>query len=147
MEVATSGVVELPYTASSVGVARRRLISDLIDTGIDETLASDAGLVLSELVSNSLRHATPLPGGSVKVSWDVGAECVLIAVCDGGSDSIPRVHEAAGSALGGRGLSIVARLCLDWGVLRDSAETTVWAELPVEYTDFPALAIASSPDA
>lgn len=147
MEVATSGVGELPYTASSVGVARRRLISDLTDAGIDATFASDAGLVLSELVSNALRHATPLPGGNVKVSWDLGAECVLVAVCDGGSDSFPRVHEAAGSALGGRGLSIVARLSLDWGVLRDSGETTVWAELPVEYAEVPALVIASSPDA
>ena len=147
MEVATSGVGELPYTAYSVGVARRRLISDLNAAGADEPSVCDAGLVLSELVSNALRHATPLPGGTVKVSWDFGAESILIAVCDGGSETFPSVREAAGSALGGRGLDIVARISLRWGVLRDDGETTVWAELPVEYVNVPALVIASSPDA
>ena len=69
MEVGTSSVWMLPYTASSVGVARRRLIGDLIKGGVYEVTACDAGLVLSELISNALRHATPLPGGFVKVSW------------------------------------------------------------------------------
>ena len=148
MEVSTSSVVELPYTASSVVAARRRLISDLTSAGVDETPVSDAGLVLSELVSNALRHATPLPGGTVKVSWDLSAESVLVAVCDGGGQTVPRVREPAGSALGGRGLGIVARLALRWGVLRDDdAETTVWAELPVHYANVPALVIASSRDA
>jgi anti-sigma regulatory factor (Ser/Thr protein kinase) len=147
MEVATSSVVELPYTASSVGAARRRLIGDLSAAGADGTPVSDAGLVLSELVSNALRHGTPLPGWTVKVSWDLSAETILIAVSDGGGETFPRVHEAAGSALGGRGLGIVARLSLRWGVLRDDAETTVWAELPVQYANVPALVIASSRDA
>lgn len=108
---------------------------------------SDAGLVLSELVSNALRHATPLPGGTVKVSWDLSADAVLIAVSDGGAESFPRVNEPGNSALGGRGLGIVARLSQRWGVLRDDSETTVWAELPVQYADVPALVIASSRDA
>ena len=107
----------------------------------------DAGLVLSELVSNALRHATPLPGGTVKVSWDLSAEAVLIVVSDGGGESFPRVNEPASSALGGRGLSIVARLAQRWGVLREDAETSVWAELPVRYANVPALVIASSRDA
>lgn len=147
MEVATSSVVELPYTPSSVGAARRRLIDNLHAAGVCETPVCDAGLVLSELVSNALRHATPLPGGTVKISWDLTAETVLIAVCDGGGESFPKVREPAGSALGGRGLGIVARLSLRWGVLRGDSETTVWAELPVQYTHVPALVIASSQDA
>jgi anti-sigma regulatory factor (Ser/Thr protein kinase) len=147
MEVATSSVVELPYTPSSVGAARRRLIDDLHAAGVCDTPVSDAGLVLSELVSNALRHATPLPGGTVKVSWDLTAETVLIAVCDGGSETFPEVRDPAGSSLGGRGLGIVARLCLRWGVLRSDNETTVWAELPVQFANVPALVIASSRDA
>lgn len=147
MEVATSSVLELPYTSSSVGVARRRLTDDLRATGVDEAPVSDAGLVLTELVSNALRHATPLPGETVKVSWELGADAVRIAVSDGGAESFPRVNEPAGSALGGRGLGIVARLSQRWGVLRDDAETTVWAELPVQHADVPALVIASSGDA
>ena len=148
MEVATSGVHVLPYTASSVGVARRWLTSDLADAGVGESPASDAGLVLSELISNALRHATPLSGGTVKVSWDLNSESVLVAVSDGGGESVPRVHESTGSSLGGRGLGIVARLSQRWGVLTgDGGESIVWAEVPVHYANVPALVIASSRDA
>jgi anti-sigma regulatory factor (Ser/Thr protein kinase) len=153
MEVATSGVHVLPYTASSVGAARRRLIGDLKDAGVVQSPVDDASLVLSELISNALRHATPLsdgtaPGGTVKVSWDLDSESVVVAVSDGGGQSVPRVHESTGSSLGGRGLGIVARLSRRWGVRTgDGGETTVWAQLPVQYADVPALVIASSRDA
>jgi anti-sigma regulatory factor (Ser/Thr protein kinase) len=116
LEVATSGMLVLPYTASSVGVARRRLIGDLAEAGVSESTACDAGLVISELISNALRHATPLPGNSIKVSWDLRADSVTVAVTDGGAETIPRVHQPTGSSLGGRGLGIVDRLSIQWGV-------------------------------
>jgi two-component sensor histidine kinase len=133
MEVGTSSVWMLPYTASSVGVARRRLIDDLTKAGVYETTACDAGLVLSELISNALRHATPLAGSLVKVSWQLGDDCVEVAVSDGGGPTVPMVNKPAVNALGGRGLGIVDRLCARWGVYtrQDGAETTVWAALPL----------------
>lgn len=140
MEVGTSSVLMLPYTASSVGVARRRLMSDLSDAGVFEAVACDAGLVLSELISNALRHATPLADATVRVAWRLAGDCLQIAVSDGGGPTVPAVNEPGSSAIGGRGLGIVDRLSLRWGVCssRDgdrqddadgSAETTVWAEL------------------
>lgn len=146
MEVATSGVQELPYTPSSVGVARRRLVTDLTEAGACENTACDAGLVVSELISNALRHGTPLSGSTVKLSWDLRRDSVLVAVQDGGGQAVPRVREATGSSLGGRGLGIVARLSLRWGV-EQIPETIVWAELPVRYANVPVLVIASSRDA
>jgi anti-sigma regulatory factor (Ser/Thr protein kinase) len=133
MEVGTSSVLMLPYAASSVGVARRRLIGDLAAAGVYETTACDAGLVLSELISNALRHATPLPGSVVKVSWELGDDCLELAVSDGGGPTVPMVSKPAANALGGRGLGIVDRLSLRWGVFtgQDSSETTVWAALPL----------------
>ena len=133
MEVNTSGVLLLPYTASSVGVARRRLISDLAETGVYEATACAAGLVLSELISNALRPATPLPGGVVRVSWELGDGYVEVSVSDGGGATEPRVSSPASSAVGGRGLGIVERLSLRWGVYSpsDASETTVWAALPL----------------
>jgi anti-sigma regulatory factor (Ser/Thr protein kinase) len=116
MEVATSGALLLPYTASSVGVARRRLIGDLTEAGVYEGTACDAGLVLSELISNALRHASPLPGRTVKVSWRLSQDSVEVAVSDGGGPTMPRVNEPSNWSLGGRGLGIVARLALHWGV-------------------------------
>ena len=132
MEVGTSSVLMLPYTASSVGVARRRLIGDLSEAGVFEATACDAGLVLSELISNALRHATPLPGSVVRVAWWLDDDCLEIAVSDGGGPTTPAVNEPGNSAIGGRGLGIVDRLSLRWGVCASpdgGGETTVWAEL------------------
>ena len=114
--MATSSALLLPYTASSVGVARRRLIGDLTEAGVYEGTACDAGLVLSELISNALRHATPLPGRTVKVSWSLRQDSVEVAVSDGGGPTVPMVNKPSNWSLGGRGLGIVARLSLRWGV-------------------------------
>jgi anti-sigma regulatory factor (Ser/Thr protein kinase) len=133
MEVGTSSVLMLPYTASSVGVARRRLIGDLAEAGVYEATACDAGLVVSELISNALRHATALPGSVVRVSWQLSNDCIEVAVSDGGGPTVPIVNKPGANALGGRGLGIVDRLALCWGVYtrQDGSETTVWATLPL----------------
>ena len=147
MEVGTSSVQMLPYTASSVGVARRHLIGDLTDAGVYEATACDAGLVLSELISNALRHATPLPGSLIRVSWCVNDDCIEVAVSDGGGATVPMVNKPAANALGGRGLGIVDRLSLRWGVhtRQDGSETTVWAALPLSgEVDHHAQAIAAN---
>jgi hypothetical protein len=47
---------------------------------------------------------------------------------------VPKVGDAPGSAVGGRGLGIVERLSLRWGVSDTGGEITVWAELPVRYS-------------
>jgi signal transduction histidine kinase len=97
-----------------------------------EATACDAGLVLSELISNALRHATPLPGSVVRVAWSLDDDCLEIAVSDGGGPTAPVVNEPGNSAIGGRGLGIVDRLALRWGVCSPPdgpGETTVWAEL------------------
>jgi anti-sigma regulatory factor (Ser/Thr protein kinase) len=158
LEVATSSALLLPYTASSVGVARRRLIGDLTEAGVYEGTACDAGLVLSELISNALRHATPLPGRTVKVAWHLRQGSVEVSVSDGGGQTVPMAYQPSNWAVGGRGLGIVDRLSLRWGVCADTAdqdglveggpgETTVWAELPVRYGSSASLVIASSRDA
>jgi len=134
MEVSTSSSkLVLPYTASSVGVARRRLLSDLAEAGVGEGTACDAGLVLSELISNALRHATPLPDHTIRVSWRMHENLVEITVSDGGGPTVPSVSEPSGWAIGGRGLGIVDRIALRWGVSDEGQEITVWAQLPVRY--------------
>jgi anti-sigma regulatory factor (Ser/Thr protein kinase) len=108
-------------------------MADLAGAGVYEGTVSDAGLVLTELISNALRHATPLPGRTLRASWRLSRGSMKIAVSDGGGDTVPHVHEPTGWAVGGRGLGIVDRLSLRWGVSATEDESTVWAELPVRY--------------
>jgi len=127
-------------------------MGDLTEAGVYESTARDAGLVLSELISNALRHATPLPGRTVKVSWSLRRNSVKLAVSDGGGPTVPMESEPTNWAVGGRGLGIVARLSLRWGVRTGendpgddgSGETTVWAEVPLRYGSQASLVTASS---
>jgi anti-sigma regulatory factor (Ser/Thr protein kinase) len=146
VEVTESSVLLLPFTASSVGVARRHLVSDLIEVGVCASAVTDAALVISELLSNALRHAGPLPGSGLRVAWDLDADSVRISVSDGGGPSRPEFGEPTPTATGGRGLRIVARLSRRWGTLCDDEGTTVWAEvlvMPLETVAVPAVAAES----
>lgn len=130
-EVTEASVLLLPFAASSVGVARRRLVSDLIAAGIYDSAVCDAALVVSELLSNALRHAGPLPGAEIRVAWSLEADAVQVTVCDGGSETSPELGHPTQAATGGRGLRIVEQLSTGWGASRDDEGTTVWARVPV----------------
>jgi anti-sigma regulatory factor (Ser/Thr protein kinase) len=125
-----SSVVLLPYAPSSVAVARQRLSTDLHDCGVFSAAIDDAVLVVSELLSNALRHAHPLPSGMVRVAWLRSDEHIEVAVSDGGAATEPRAGRPTLSSLGGRGLGIVEYVAESWGVRHDGDTTTVWAILP-----------------
>jgi hypothetical protein len=74
-----------------------------------------------------VRHARPLPSGTISLRWSVAEHGVTLAVSDGGSTTRPRANPLTRSATGGRGLGIVAALATDWGVLDEAGCTTVWA--------------------
>jgi two-component sensor histidine kinase len=131
MEVAGASVLMLPFAAASVGVARRRLVSDLIAADVYDSAVCDVALVISELFSNALRHAAPLPGAKIRVTWRIDAACVHLAVSDGGGPTVPELGEPTQGATGGRGLRIVERLSDRWGMSAGEDGTTVWAEVPV----------------
>jgi anti-sigma regulatory factor (Ser/Thr protein kinase) len=131
MEVTESGVLTLPFAASSVGVARRHLMTDLIAAGICDSSVCDVALVFSELLSNALRHADPLPGGNIEVRWRLDADSVQVCVADGGGETRPELGEPTPGATGGRGLRIVAKLSRGWGTSHGDVGTTVWARVPV----------------
>jgi anti-sigma regulatory factor (Ser/Thr protein kinase) len=131
MEVTEASVLLLPFAASSVGVARRRLVSDLITANIYDSAVCDVALVISELLSNALRHAVPLPGSNIRVAWRIDADSVQVSVRDGGGPTRPELGEPTPGATGGRGLRIVQKLSRSWGTTTGDEGTTVWAEVPV----------------
>lgn len=120
----------LPFTPSSAGVARRHLVSDLVAAGIFETAISDAAIVVSELFSNALRHARPLPGALIRVCWQLEDGTIKVSVQDGGGTTEPELGRLSRSTTSGRGLRIVDRLSRHWGTDHNDEGTTVWAEIP-----------------
>lgn len=123
-------VLQLPFSPESAGAARRALdgwLSIAIETGGE--FAEDCQLVLSELVGNAIRHAQPLSGDLVEVTWARDDGGVDIAVADGGSSSQPRRVDAGLSDLAGRGLAIVEALASRWWIETSGSRTTVHALL------------------
>jgi anti-sigma regulatory factor (Ser/Thr protein kinase) len=129
VEVTESSALLLPFTAASVGVARRNLVSDLIQAGVRGPAVTDTALVISELFSNALQHGTPLPGEAIRAAWDLDGDAVRISVSDGGGSTRPELGQPTSTATGGRGLRIVARLSRRWGTSSGHDGTTVWAEV------------------
>jgi anti-sigma regulatory factor (Ser/Thr protein kinase) len=123
-------VVLLPHATSSVAVARRHLSADLLSAGTLESIVDDATVVVSELLSNALRHARPLETGQIRVAWSRHGDAIEVAVSDGGATTEPRRSRPTLSSLGGRGLAIVEMLAECWGVRHENGGgTTVWAIL------------------
>ena len=128
-EVSPASVVHLPCTPASVAIARRAVSADLRSAGVYDAAVSDAALVVSELMSNAILHAYPLPGERLQLRWAVNGGSVEVAVSDGGGTSLPHPGRPSLSSLGGRGLNIVAHLSMSWGVRSDDVGLTVWAVL------------------
>jgi anti-sigma regulatory factor (Ser/Thr protein kinase) len=128
-EVRASSVVLLPHTPSSVAVARQRLCAQLHASGVADSAVTDAAVIVSELLSNALRHARPLSSGDVRVAWNRHGDVIELSVSDGGASTEPRRSRPTLSSLGGRGLGIVESLADCWGVRHEDGATTVWALL------------------
>jgi anti-sigma regulatory factor (Ser/Thr protein kinase) len=155
-EVRASGAVLLPCTPASVSVARRHLSDDLVAAGIYRGAICDAVLVVSELLSNAIRHARPRDDSQLLVTWLLDGGVLEVAVSDGGGPTRPRQAHPSVSSLGGRGLGIVEHLATAWGIRDEAGGLTVWAILAAPRpgaevsplgTDIPAAAPVSAQQA
>jgi len=118
--------ISLPATASSATTARtevtRRLAARITSGALE-----DVRLLLTELITNSLRHADMSPGDEIGVKAELVNGTVRIEVSDPGRDGDVEVRQP-GARGGGYGLFLVDRLTSQWGVDHRHG-TTVWAEL------------------
>lgn len=120
--------VRLAWSMESVPQIRKVVVEDLSDGTLPEQIVQEAETVVCELVANSVRHAKPLPDGSVRVHWKVRPPRVEVEVTDGGGGT-PAPKPLATLAPTGRGLRIVRSLAHEWGVSQEKVGRTVWASL------------------
>ena len=110
---------ELPRSPHSVATARR--LVDTHSTGLDPQQREDAALMVSELVTNAVRHGI----GAISLRIDVEGTALRVEVADEGNVEV--APSPTPGAHGGWGLRIVEQLADDWGVLAGS--TRVWFRL------------------
>lgn len=73
-------------------------------------------LLVSELVTNAVRHAGAGPDGTVEVRLDCSDEGVHVAVTDDGPGFEPRAARGTEAQEDGFGLLLVDKLADRWGV-------------------------------
>jgi len=113
-------------------VARR--VTASLAPFLDRSVAENAELLVSELVTNSVRHAGLPADASIEFSVRASHETLMIEVADAGRGfahpSQPRPVAVAGSeAASGWGLFLVDQIADRWGATQADGETRVWFEL------------------
>ncbi|RKT56254.1 ATP-binding protein [Saccharothrix australiensis] len=123
-EPATPVAVTLPATAGASAQARRIVGEAVATWGVSPDVAEDAALVVTELVSNAVDHAT----GPLELAVSRTAQGIRIEVSDR-SPTMPEPRPVQVDSARGRGLIIVAALSREWGTSPTADGKTVWAEL------------------
>ncbi|NEW75905.1 SpoIIE family protein phosphatase [Streptomyces rhizosphaericus] len=115
---------EVPSDPAAVSGVRAEVMRKLAEWGLDEA-AFTAELVLSELITNAIRHAT----GPIRVQ--VLRDRALICEVSDSSSTSPHLRYAATMDEGGRGLFLVAQFAERWGTRYTSDGKVIWAELAI----------------
>lgn len=116
---------------SSAAEARRRTLAQLLHWRTPGDAQDNAQLVISELVTNALRHTRST---SVSCELRINGSLLRVAVSSEGAGPSQEPVRAGEEDEGGRGLLLVVALSRGWGVRPTDAGRghTVWADLPLE---------------
>ncbi|MEU0449253.1 ATP-binding SpoIIE family protein phosphatase [Streptomyces tendae] len=109
-----------------VAPIRAAVTKCLTTWGLDDLIVTTSELVLSELVTNSVRYA----GGPLEVRLIRMAQSLVCEVSDPSSTQ-PRLRRARSTDEGGRGLFLVAQMTARWGCRYGHEGKTIWTEQPL----------------
>lgn len=115
----------LPSAPGEVPRARRLVGARLHAWGL-AGLAETAELLVSEVLTNAVRHART---DAVELRL-VRADALLCEV-DDSDPELPALVDAGPLDEAGRGLAVVSRMARSWGTSRTSRGKAVWFELPM----------------
>ncbi|WP_405621342.1 SpoIIE family protein phosphatase [Streptomyces sp. NBC_00076] len=113
----------LPLDPAGAGRARAAVREQLHEWGL-AGLADPAELMVSEIVTNALRHSHSRPVDLRLVRGDT-----LLCEVDDDDHDLPTLLNADPGGESGRGLRVVSTLAREWGASRTKAGKTVWFEL------------------
>ncbi|MFE1924966.1 SpoIIE family protein phosphatase [Streptomyces asoensis] len=116
-----------PRAPSQVGPARAVVREQLHVWGLDE-LADAAELMVSELVTNAVRHSRRSPVALRLVRGDT-----LLCEVEDDDHELPTLLSAGPGDERGRGLRVVSALAREWGASRTAAGKSVWFELALPH--------------
>jgi two-component sensor histidine kinase len=94
---------------------------------LDADQAHSLRLIISELVTNALRHGAD--GERIDLAVTPKPEFLCVQVTDDGPGLAPRPRALETDDEGGFGLFFVEQLARRWGVTRENRRTRVWFEL------------------
>jgi len=94
---------------------------------LDPDQAQSLRLIVSELVTNALRHGAE--GEQIDLAVTPKPEFLCVQVTDDGPGIAPRPRALDTDEEGGFGLYFVEQLTRRWGVTRENRRTRVWFEL------------------
>ena len=121
--------LDLPRELDSAAAARHAV--DGLGDRLPEEQLGDVRLLVSELVTNSLRHADLAPEESITLRVKIDDARVRVEVSDPGEGFELEGRADNRDTVDGWGLYLVATLADRWGVERaqDQATNQVWFEL------------------
>ncbi|MFI7137647.1 SpoIIE family protein phosphatase [Streptomyces massasporeus] len=117
-QVATWAV---PADPAAVAQTRKDVVEQLERWGLSDAVFVTE-LVVSELVTNAIRHAEP------PVQLRLIHDSTLICEVSDGGNTAPHLRRARSYDEGGRGLLLVAQLTERWGTRQSAVGKTIWAE-------------------
>jgi anti-sigma regulatory factor (Ser/Thr protein kinase) len=130
-----ASTLELSFhpTLQAPGQARAAVSAWLAHEPHDVWLTDIAALLVSELMTNSVRHAHMRGEEPLSLNASLCDATLRLEVRDSGTaGTVARRTPRQDLDAGGFGLDLVARLSTSWGIERDGRGTTVWLELPTE---------------
>nr|WP_282189902.1 ATP-binding protein [Streptomyces sp. RPA4-2] len=122
LDTRTVATWDLPADPAAVSYARAHIAEKLASWGLTDA-APTTELIVSELVTNAIRHAQP----PIQLRLIDHAGSLVCEVADGSSTS-PHLRRARTFDENGRGLFIVAQLAERWGTRHSHHGKTIWAE-------------------
>ena len=121
--------VTLPDGPEGASIARRATARAAELWRLDRELTETALLLVSELVTNAIRHGAPPVRLSLHLDRARGKDAALRVEVSDSSPATPTPAAATPDQPGGRGLLIVQQLAARWGSQASRLGKTVWFEL------------------